>query len=530
MPDPTTTDQGIMSLEEMQEAVDSWGLGWKLSQRKGKWTLEYVSEKGEKVVETFSSQAALEGVVLQAIDEAEAAEVELRFSDPRQPPEDPAPTGYDWAWDKQRETWAPEPIKPEAIPLPEGQARVRPEGGYDWAWNGATGDYDIRLGRTEETPKGLAQPEFWTSPDGKTNWVRTTPDGPWQRLQDDVPPTWEQAVMAQLIKGTPESLDQAQSIYDFWRQASPVQKYQLALDAAQSPVDYLTLVAMSRGELPPMAEPGTFNRIGPPSQVFDILGIPKAQQPGATAGTKQAVPPLQEEAPTPPAIASPSAPSFQAPSFAQPTDARESEAGRSWESGGNRYFQNPQGQVYSQNADTGDWDLQGEAEFQPPSFPRPPPPQAPGMREFDEFGNRVSQPPAPPIPITQQPGQSLAVPSFVQSQQAGLASPPAPQAPAAPTVPGQGRRIPSFLPTSVARVGLEGGALPQVQRQLPALGALRFPSAQAWRNMMPLEQEFFKTALKLQGVPLQDYQQQRELALPQFRERPGARFQPARIG
>ena len=70
-------------------------------------------------------------------------------------------------------------------------------------------------------------------------------------------------------------------------------------------------------------------------------------------------------------------------------------------------------------------------------------------------------------------------------------------------------------------------------RALPSLGAPRFPSAQAWRRMLPSEREAFQRQVEMTGIPLQDYMYQLEQVMPSFGRRgarPGMRASAVRTG
>jgi len=70
-------------------------------------------------------------------------------------------------------------------------------------------------------------------------------------------------------------------------------------------------------------------------------------------------------------------------------------------------------------------------------------------------------------------------------------------------------------------------------RALPSLGAPRFPSAQAWRRMLPSEREAFQRQVEMTGIPLQDYMYQLQQVMPSFGRRgarPGMRASAVRTG
>lgn len=101
-----------------------------------------------------------------------------------------------------------------------------------------------------------------------------------------------------------------------------------------------------------------------------------------------------------------------------------------------------------------------------------------------------------------------------------------------PTGVGQGRFSPvsatSFLPKAVRDVGISGLALSPA-KQFPELGSLRFRSEQAQANMLPTERAMFEEALRLQGVPLEDFLEQERRAVGVSRTRPRLRFTQGRF-
>ena len=88
---------------------------------------------------------------------------------------------------------------------------------------------------------------------------------------------------------------------------------------------------------------------------------------------------------------------------------------------------------------------------------------------------------------------------------------------------------PSFLPSYIRDLGREGKVFKR-NLSYPSLGALRFPSAQAWGRMTPVQQKFYQTAVELQGVPWEDYSQQMQKT-SFFGKSPGRRatMQPRQV-
>ena len=88
---------------------------------------------------------------------------------------------------------------------------------------------------------------------------------------------------------------------------------------------------------------------------------------------------------------------------------------------------------------------------------------------------------------------------------------------------------PSFLPSYIRDLGREGKVFKR-NLSYPSLGALRFPSAQAWGRMTPVQQKFYQTAVELQGVPWEDYSRQMQKT-SFFGKSPGRRatMQPRQV-
>ncbi len=99
---------------------------------------------------------------------------------------------------------------------------------------------------------------------------------------DQPKPSLDDLIVEALVAGDE---DAAFQLDDFARRPSQIERLNAALQVAQSPADYLTVVGMLRGELPSQQQGGTLGRIAPEAQTNQgVLGMLGGQQQGQGLG------------------------------------------------------------------------------------------------------------------------------------------------------------------------------------------------------------------------------------------------------
>lgn len=347
---------------------------------------------------------------------------------------------------------------------------------------------------------------------------------------------------------------------DFLDRPSEWERLRAAIDISNSPADYLTVMAMARGQLPIQAQAGAFERIGPQSQIFDLFGF--------GAGAEGARP---DEGLTPAPAGAPGAPGtpgaevgftagpeadleaemtggakpgetelapgvFYSPETGIRTGAtpEEREVVKTEKQGFT-----PAEQIGQIGPTTKVVGVQGTVTGAPGGAPGGGPGFGPGdvtvewleaefIRARERF--RAGE-------ITQQEYDAITNGLFAIQQRTGVGLVPEGERQFVPTgngatattggftrggAPEEGNLLPVKPPGSlldepgfsaVKAVGIEGKAIGQVDVRAPAMGALKFPSMQAWRRFSTLEQEAFKQSVVSQGQDWNEYARQWEKSI-----------------
>lgn len=270
------------------------------------------------------------------------------------------------------------------------------------------------------------------------------------------------------------------------------ERLQQAMRLAEAPGDYLTIVGMMRGEIPSPVAPGEYGRLAPPasSRFFQEAAL-QAFQPTDALGEK---PPLDEQVALgeKPALGEQVPPVIPLDGTIPPPGFQDSRIGGS---------------------------------------PHPLPPRPPDEKEEDDIGTgpAISEKEIAQLFQTEQ-GNGEGYGDRETTLALEDATKPGPSALGGQLPTTQG--YPSYIREALGRQILSGAALTP-RKQLPALGGMRFPSAQALRRMSPIERDFFKTALAGQGISgrvLDVYEEQRKRAtIPAGERRKRIRYRTQRI-
>jgi len=148
---------------------------------------------------------------------------------------------------------------------------------------GTTIGYPFQLPQ-DEGPTTYGEPEFRTDPATGQRYYRSGDTDQWTPVQAPAKPTLDNLIMEALVEGTPESIQAAIDLDDFARRPSQMERLNAALQVAQSPSDYLTVVGMLRGELP--AQQQGLGKIGPAPESNKMFGL--GGQGGMEQGLGQA--------------------------------------------------------------------------------------------------------------------------------------------------------------------------------------------------------------------------------------------------
>lgn len=121
------------------------------------------------------------------------------------------------------------------------------------------------------------QPIFWTDPATGQRYFKSSPTDQWQREPPLRTPSIDDLIVSAIMKN---DYDSAIALDDFAKRPSQTQRLQLAIQAAQSPADYLSVVGMMRGEIP-IQPSGSKFRLGPESQALAAFGFGGQGEQGA---------------------------------------------------------------------------------------------------------------------------------------------------------------------------------------------------------------------------------------------------------
>ena len=390
-------------------------------------------------------------------------------------------------------------------------------------WDTITG-LARQYGDPAEIPEtSFGQPEIFTDPNTGQRWYRSSETDPWRIIpgsgqQDPGAQNMEELLTNQVSQALIDGdWTNALALREFQQAPSFQERLGLALQIASSPADYLTVVGMMRGEIPMSADPGAFGRIAPPAFERFFGGQPQLTTPRTKA--------TQDFQPG--AVLAPGA---ETPAIAEtpPTEATEGfQAGPMTEA-------EKQAEIasrYGPRPSTGTSSSKAQDSFNPVTgFGDLDKQTAPPGKVIEGEGKTVSSEPVATgtgSSLDQDRGTAGPLAPFInvetpRSRSRGVRGFPSIINVDTPRSRSRGvRGFPSIIRDALGEDILSGGVVPH-RKQLTELGALRYPSAQAWRRFSPLERSFFDQALGFQGIsgPVKDiYDEQRSRAVTPARPR-----------